>query len=89
MSDAHHKTLDAEEKPRTRFLCTHCHSTDLEIHRHPTYCFRCRACGGGTPINLPCRKCAKQTRVRKNNGTYSAVCVTCNHEEVFFVEEHN
>ena len=47
---------DSLEKPTPRpmmvFLCTHCHSTDLEIQPVPSYCFRCRACGGGT---LNCR----------------------------------
>ena len=77
------------EKPRSRFLCTHCHSTELEIHSHPTYCFRCKTCGGGTPIELPCRSCQTRTRIRQTQEAWWATCIACGEEELFFLKDES
>lgn len=74
-------------RPVATFLCTHCHSTDLEIQPVPSYCFRCRACGGGTPIEVPCRVCGARTRVLDRADGFYASCITCDHEELIFVDE--
>ena len=66
------------------YLCTHCHSTDLEIRFGRSYYFKCRACGGNTGIKNACRMCGGATRTQKRGPEFSAICSSCDHREVFF-----
>ncbi|MCH2162251.1 MAG: hypothetical protein MK085_10305 [Phycisphaerales bacterium] len=78
---------DTPIRPHATYLCTHCHSTSLDIHSVPTFCFRCRDCGGGTPIDLKCRLCSGRTRIREERPEYHAICLACGQDELFFVEQ--
>ena len=73
------------EKPVTEFRCDQCQSTDLEIRFGHSYYLKCRSCDGNTPIKHRCQKCEKSTRLQKRRREFKAICQSCPHEELIFV----
>ena len=66
------------------YLCTHCHSTNLEVRYGRSYYFKCLDCDGNTGIKNECRACGGYTRTKKRKLVFSSVCTKCEREEVFF-----
>ncbi len=66
------------------YVCTHCHSTSLEVRYAHSYYFKCLACDRNTPIKHTCRRCASPARTRKRGAQFTAVCQACGHDELFF-----
>ncbi|SMB82107.1 nuclease-related domain-containing protein [Deinococcus hopiensis] len=59
------------------FTCNKCRSADLEIKFGHNYYFKCRSCGGSTPIKLTCPTCSAQARTRKSGASFYRECATC------------
>lgn len=72
---------------KTTYLCTHCHSTNLEIRYGRSYYFKCLDCAGNTAIKNPCPGCGKKTKTRKRGTQFNMICEDCNHTELFFVQK--
>jgi hypothetical protein len=86
-SDPADRRVDqAEAAPATlpTYICTHCHSTNLEVRFGRSYYFKCLDCDGNTAIKNTCRSCGGATKTKKRGPEFSAVCTSCGHDDLFF-----
>jgi hypothetical protein len=74
----------AEPPAMPTYLCTHCHSTNLEIRYGRSYYFKCLDCDGNTALKNACRECGGFTRTQKRGAEFTAICRDCGHTELFF-----
>ena len=73
------------QQPSTQtFACRACKSTSLDILFGRSYYFKCKDCGGNTPIQLTCPKCRGQQRTRKSGKQFFAECAACDSSELYF-----
>ena len=75
---------ESKEKALPRYLCTHCHATNLEIRYGRSYYFKCLDCDGNTAIKNECPKCNRLMKTTKAKNTFSAICDVCGNQGVFF-----
>lgn len=75
---------DAAPATMPTYLCTHCHSTNIEVRFGRSYYFKCLDCDGNTAIKNACRSCGGTTKTKKRGPEFSAVCNSCGHEDLFF-----
>jgi len=66
------------------YLCTHCHSTNIEVRFARSYYFKCSDCEGNTAIKNLCRKCGGPTKTKRRGPEFAAVCQSCGREDLFF-----
>jgi hypothetical protein len=65
--------------------CRNCRSTSVEIvYGKYGYFFKCRDCGGNTPINATCPVCGGKQRTRKDGPRFFAECPTCGTSDLYF-----
>lgn len=67
------------------YLCTHCHSSNLEIRFGYSYYHRCGDCGGNTPIRNHCGTCGASAKTVKRGREFYAVCSACDRSDLFFI----
>lgn len=68
----------------SKFKCSKCGSADIQIMYGRNYYFKCKDCGGNTPINLICEDCQKPARTRKKGDEFYKVCSICESDKLYF-----
>lgn len=67
------------------FICRHCGSTTLAIeYGRYGYYFKCKDCGGNTPIKLGCGQEGHKERLRKAGEEFFRECEGCGSSRLFF-----
>ncbi|WP_230971466.1 nuclease-related domain-containing protein [Nitrogeniibacter aestuarii] len=80
--------IDDERPPKAAFICRHCSSDMLAIeYGRYGYYFKCKACGGNTPIKLGCGVEGHKERLRKAGARFYRECEACGSSVLYFCNE--
>lgn len=82
-------SVSPESRPDTAHACRVCGSGDLIAQAGKFgYYFKCRPCGGNTPIKIDCGIAGHREKIRKDGSRFYRECVECKTSSIFHENGH-